>query len=588
VKHLAWLLLVILIFSVALSLYRFPMANAATASRSFAASSSDGYITANGPAYIDAHDTLTGTVYSNALYIGQDKGITPYYVYRGFLFFDTAAIPDSATITSATLSLYVSSDHSTNDFNATLQTGGSTYPHDPLEIGDYYYPHYSSNGGSRNTSEISGTGYWNVTLNSDGINWLSKIGTSKFALLSSRDISNTAPSGAEYVTVYSSEQGESYAPKLYVTYTTSGAYTYNFYGPYVDTGAVFSGKTTCTVYQSYNSTVSFTLDGAGGADTVTYAFEQAAVMVAWNISSGMNYTRTYYFDGSLTEDVYIFMPSLDLPVGLYTFTVTDFRGITNGYLEILTNIGTGTKILTRQPLDSVNPVPCYLSWSVKYQLRLTCTDGTLDLGSFTALTIENTNLIIPFDAFPITYYGLNATVNAARQNDTWIQMNYTDWSELTIWVSTTITHSVGYSTVTDYSDNETSNTVVLNWYSANSDTDYLVTVQAYRDGTTNTYSFICPHTPNESNPWAMLDALLADVNGFPIRPRYIIGLALVLAFVGIFSYAHAVAGAFAGVLSAAFLTVIGWLQIHWVLISFAGAVAMFMAIADFKKTEREV
>jgi hypothetical protein len=600
VKHLACLLLAILIISVAFSFYQFPTAKAdITATRTFTASTSDGYIyssalnmTGDGSSdYNLIHELTWGGISSatSTIPIGQDYSANTFTIYRGYLFFDTSAIPDSATINSATLRLYVQTDLSTTDFNVTIQNGQPTYPHNPLDSGDYYQAHYSGTGGTNSSSAISGVGYWNIALSSTGLGWLSTTGQSKFALRSSEDLASSMPTTPEYVTFYSSEQGDAYAPTLTVTYTASVVYTYNFHGPYLDSGSVYNGHVNCTVYQSYNTTESFLLDGTGGtADSETRYYEQQAVLVSWNITDSGNYTRTYYFSSAFTENVYIYIPNPDLPIGLYTFTVTDFRGIRNGYLQILTYQGTTLQVLGQRQLDSVNPVPFYLTWGQTYYLRVVCTDGTLDMGSFTALSIENTNLIIPYDAFPITYYSLNATVNAMRQNNTWIQMNYTDWSSLTIWVSTTITHSVGYTAITDYSDNQTSNTIVLNWNSANADTDYLVTVIAYRDGTENTYNFICPHTPNESNPWAMLDALLADVNGFPIRPRYMIGLALVLAFVGIFSYAHAVAGAFAGVLSSAFLTVIGWLQIHWILISFAGAVAVFMAIADFKKTEREI
>lgn len=55
-------------------------------------------------------------------------------------------------------------------------------------------------------------------MNSNGIGWINKSSWTKLCLRSSRDINGTAPTGNEYVTVYASEQGNGYEPKLVITY----------------------------------------------------------------------------------------------------------------------------------------------------------------------------------------------------------------------------------------------------------------------------------------------------------------------------------------------------------------------------------
>lgn len=567
-----------------------------TVTRVFTASTSDGHIWYNNTDYNAAHDAYEGFIsYDYVLPVGQRIISGSFFIYRSYIFFDTSALPANIQITSAVLSLYVDTDFTDIDFNVTICNAPPTYPHMPLQSIDYHYNFYSVTGGNESTSTAPLGGYWNVTFSANGLNWIQKSGVTKLCLMSSRDINRDVPSGYpfEEIRFYSADMGVDYAPKLYVTYTVSleNMYTYYFYGPYLDSGAVYNGRVAITIYQNHNETETFTLIGTGGtAASALYVFEQPPIFMSWNISTA-NETRVIYFTDAQAETFSIFVPSSDLPHYTYSFTVTDFSAVTDGYLESRLYFNGEYQTVERRPLSTINDLPFVMQWEMSYQMQLKCDEGTLVFGFFYPLTEQHQNLLIPYDAFPQATPGLNATVTAVRRNATWIQVNYTDWSTATMWMHLAISHGTGtYTSTADYSTNITSsaNTVVLNWYSADADVMYYVTVTAYRDGAVNTYRFMLPAPAEDSNPWSMLDTLVADINGFPIRPKYIIGLCIVLAFVGIFSYAHATAGAFAGVLSAAFLTYIGWLNIPWVLIAVAGAVAMFIAVAEFKKQEREI
>jgi hypothetical protein len=186
----------------------------------FGATASDGWIQNTSNVYATVHDATKGTITASSIdfYVGQSYPLD-YLIYRGFIFFDTSAIPDGATITRATLSLYGEVDNSSQDFFLIIQNGQPTSPHNPLQSNDYYHANYSGNGGSFDTTSFSSTGYNNITLNSTGRGWVNKTGTTKICLRSSRDINNLAPAMDEYVRIYASEYWSRYKPKLIVVYS---------------------------------------------------------------------------------------------------------------------------------------------------------------------------------------------------------------------------------------------------------------------------------------------------------------------------------------------------------------------------------
>jgi hypothetical protein len=182
----------------------------------------DGYLYNSSTSYNTAWTATTGTISSTAttLNIGQNKQSgtsTIYYVYRGMLLFNTTTLPKNANITSAKLALYKQADSSTTDFTITVQNGQPTYPHDPLQAGDYGKSHYSGNGGGLNTTSFT-TGYNNITLTNTTDSWLKRQGETKLCLRSSRDINGNTPTTPEYVTIYSGNANQQYQPKLTIVY----------------------------------------------------------------------------------------------------------------------------------------------------------------------------------------------------------------------------------------------------------------------------------------------------------------------------------------------------------------------------------
>ena len=172
--------------------------------------------------YLTAHDaatteTLNGVQFA---YVGQN---IDYTINRGGLFFNTLSIPSDAAIISATLSLYVDTDFSTTDFNVTVVNGSALiYP--PAQTGqNAVYGNLlaaTASGGIISSSALSGTAYNDISLNATGLGFITKAGTTKLALRSSRDIASTVPTNDEYV--YFNGDDPTNPAKLTVSYEAKG------------------------------------------------------------------------------------------------------------------------------------------------------------------------------------------------------------------------------------------------------------------------------------------------------------------------------------------------------------------------------
>lgn len=144
--------------------------------------------------------------------------VTYLVIDRAGVFFDTSPLPSDAIIDSAKLTFYIGEDDSSQDFDIVVQNGQPTYPHDPMEVGDYNKANYSDDGGSINTLNI--TSPFDIVLNATGISWINKDGTTKLCLRSSRDIAGTAPTYGvpEYIQLTDADQGPATAPTLTIEY----------------------------------------------------------------------------------------------------------------------------------------------------------------------------------------------------------------------------------------------------------------------------------------------------------------------------------------------------------------------------------
>jgi hypothetical protein len=174
-------------------------------------------------AYATPNPGPTGikTGHEHWLYYGEG-----FWINRGYLFFDTSAIPNDPDIfiANAELHLYKSggTDNSGRDWNLVIQNGQPNYPHHPFQTGDWFQGFYGGNGGAINHTLISG--FFNIPLNPTGLTWITKGGETKFCLRNTREIAEDPPPANTYeetgITGYLFPGDPSKQPYLLITYGT--------------------------------------------------------------------------------------------------------------------------------------------------------------------------------------------------------------------------------------------------------------------------------------------------------------------------------------------------------------------------------
>jgi hypothetical protein len=151
------------------------------------------------------------------------------YLGRAFFLFNSSAIPDGDSISSATVSIYSSAiDNSPAQTYALVASNPAS--NTAITTGDF--DAFSS---TLLAPEIAGSAitinqYTHFALNSDGLNNISKTGISKFGLRLKSDNDNTAPTwvsgnAAGWLTHYADTAGTTQDPSLVVEHA-AGAYGY--------------------------------------------------------------------------------------------------------------------------------------------------------------------------------------------------------------------------------------------------------------------------------------------------------------------------------------------------------------------------
>lgn len=191
----------------------------------FYSGAGDGYVRNNNANFATCRAATSGTsaTYTNVndpvqtvLYAGT------YYIDRGFVPIDTSALPDSDTISSATLDItpqsVVGLGHSLNVYGAS-QASDTT-----LAVGDF--DEVGSTEFATNIS-VTTTAVKTFTLNASGIAAISMTGYTKFSLRDYvYDAGNTAPPGNNGASYYFSEQtGTTSDPKLVVVHSAGASFT---------------------------------------------------------------------------------------------------------------------------------------------------------------------------------------------------------------------------------------------------------------------------------------------------------------------------------------------------------------------------
>ena len=544
----------------------------------------DGFLSADTTWYSDYDEAWSAeqanfrTWGSESIKVGQAYD-SYYYIYRGFLYFDTSLIPDGATILSANLTLYMKLESPTQSFDLVIQNGQPTYPHMPMQSGDYYYIHYTGNGGSISSSEISDADYnaYNITLTSDGLQWINKEGVTKLCLRTSRDINKNEPSDNEYVSIYSSEKGSSYAPKLIIKYSYEG-YKYTFYGPFNEDSGLIEGAVNVTVYPLSGSAFSFELNESN--PSYTLELEDKPLMFQWALA--YNYTRIY-IPLYTYEEVYVTVPAS--PYYDYQVQIIDLLGVTNAYLEARTYMNGTLYTVERRQIPGGGKLPLILTEFKTYYFRIICDQGIIDLGSETTLSpYEPLNFYLSPAQLPSEYINYeNITAYAVRLNNTCIQIYYNDADERTSQINITIYSVKNNKLTAEYSQSYEANTILINWKNAIPSLEYNVKIEvSHADYGQLTWQIPIPklESSKSENIW---DSLLGWLGYWPVAPSQIISALIILFVITLASFKDAEAGLLFGAVTAAILIYLGWYAMSWGTLSIIVCLIIFFAIGRRKR-----
>jgi hypothetical protein len=406
-------------------------------------SSSDGDWNAFSTVSYNAIWTSTTETPDTITVLGVGQWYTPgfYVINRAALFFDTSTISAGATITAASLNLYGQADESTTDFLVTVQTGGATYPHDPLANGDFNKAYYSGDLGNFNTSGFTTSGYNVINLNSNGISNITKGGQTKFFLRSDRDIAGTTPTGLERVFVYATESwlGTFHQPYLAVTYTplpwlTGYVHRVPLYTDYSDVSATLtnfpvllyvsnssginSDDVSC-VFDELQSDANRKKIAVTTFDGITQCYveiekwddanEQAWLWVKSNVSSTVNTGFYLYYDSTHADNT-AYVGDTNTNVWDSSFkTVHHLKDATTSTVTDSVGLNNGTKLSANNPLEAVGKIGQGQDFSSDYIKK--------DSPSFVDDTQGTVECLVKFDSTTQVYMPLSVCVSGATDDE---------------------------------------------------------------------------------------------------------------------------------------------------------------------------
>lgn len=169
------------------------------------------------PTYASAHDASAGDSLSNStIQVGQ-IGVPNWSIMRGALVFNTASLPDDATITKAELHLHVFTKSAFSGYYINIVSSSQSNPNS-LVTGDYSRLGASHLGDGQFLAGAFIPDYNIVQLNALGRAAVSKTGWTLLGLRDSRDVTNNA-SSTDPGFIYFSGATSTSPPYLVIEYT---------------------------------------------------------------------------------------------------------------------------------------------------------------------------------------------------------------------------------------------------------------------------------------------------------------------------------------------------------------------------------
>lgn len=186
----------------------------------------DGSIIEGDPFYPPEYKMVWSS--GSEIWVGQDKDTYGYWIFRGYLSFDTSSIRDYAVIINATLRMKTKEDHSVVDFATRVMGGSQPIYGSSLETTDWGCGTVEA--ASWPSSQYLGNNlYVNISIPKEHVNTK---GRTQFELKSDRE--GTAPCGVEldeYIIFHSAESSGN-QPKLEVVWLPHQEYIKGVYWYY--------------------------------------------------------------------------------------------------------------------------------------------------------------------------------------------------------------------------------------------------------------------------------------------------------------------------------------------------------------------
>ena len=223
-----------------------------------------------------------------------------YDITRVYIYFDTSALGAGATISAATMSLrgtLAGQENNAGHPDICLTEGAQ---HAALEVADYGAQLSKTTQGTDSiwTYPINTGAYTTISLNAAGRGWINKTGTTKFCLRAYGDLTDSTPTGNNFMYVAMNEKGAGYLPKLVVTYTVAS-------GPTMYTGASSNvGNTTATVTGNVTASANnitdrgFVWDTSSHGDPGNVAIDATNYTNNWSESG--NWAAPFEFSFNIT------------------------------------------------------------------------------------------------------------------------------------------------------------------------------------------------------------------------------------------------------------------------------------------------
>lgn len=390
------------------------------------------------------------------------------------------------------------------------------------------------------------------------------------------------------------------------------AYTVTLHGPYFEDGtAAAYNSVYCNIYYANGTIYPFIMNSSLGSVTnLTLTSTSSFVQLQWNASSTLNYTRIYRFITNTTSDeINIYIPKSTTPCYVYSFSITDFFGMTHPYLECrISPDGVNNYVVERADLSEGGTVAFIMVQYQMYSLTFVCDQGSFSQ-SFTA-QLQGTpgqypvSLNVLSGNFPVSNSTSGIFAEANRLNSTTISLSYLDSSNGTSWVYVKIYHKQGLLDITDYTVNSTGSTQLFIWQQANEGVNYYVYVESSSNGAVYSWTLTASTGIGLTNPFlGLLDFLgkttptLPYVStGWPLgmtsaQIAQVIGACIVMLFLCVGSFRSAGACCIISWIIFGVLAVLGWFGAvtPYMVPQFAlsGFFALIIAVDEGKSQVRE-